>query len=200
MKLSYSILILTYWLLAACAVGQRTVETDKAYTERDRYIFTQEQTLLATYLEMDSVQLKEMLRLALRLDGYDSAVGSYGLNTSNLSMVIDSLQRIDTLLLRSMLLVGLSYYEALYGEKISNDCRCRGIPLYGAVKVVPYNATFKVRITNSKPALKVRKVPMSIYSCGEWYFVEDYEDFTIEYVNSGEDFTISFVSSYPGID
>lgn len=78
------------------------------------------------------------------------------------------------------------------------DCTCKGIPLYGKVKVVEDFADFKVEIVSSFPDLKVKKVSSFPDDCGEWEFVDSFPDFTIQYVESFPDFTIQFVESFPG--
>lgn len=81
---------------------------------------------------------------------------------------------------------------------IEGDCTCKGIPLYGKVKVVENFADFKVKIVSSFPDLKVKTVSSFPDDCGEWQFVESFPDFTIQFVESFPDFTIKFVESFPG--
>ena len=78
-------------------------------------------------------------------------------------------------------------------------CCLKGIPLYGKVKVVQYNATFRVAITQGQGDLNVCEVPYIPKRCGEWQFVDYSEDFSIEYVTGFEDFTIFFTIGTPGL-
>lgn len=82
---------------------------------------------------------------------------------------------------------------------IEGDCTCKGIPLYGRVKVVENFADFKVKIVSSFPDLKVKTVSSFPDDCGEWQFVESFLDFTIQFVESFPDFTIQYVESFPGL-
>lgn len=70
------------------------------------------------------------------------------------------------------------------------DCTLKGKFLGGRVKVVSSGADFKVKLVNSNPDLEVKKVSHDNKRCGEWYFVESFQDFTIQFVDHGEDFTI----------
>lgn len=79
------------------------------------------------------------------------------------------------------------------------DCRLKGIPLHGKVKVVQSFADFKVKVVQSFPDLKVKKVSSFPDNCGEWQFVESFPDFTVQFVESFPDFTIQFVESFPGM-
>ena len=83
-------------------------------------------------------------------------------------------------------------------KSISSDCRCNSVKLYGRVKVVKYNADFKVKIVTHHPDLKVQKVESFPNSCGKWQFVEHAPDFTVQFVDYGADFEIQYVKSFPG--
>lgn len=79
------------------------------------------------------------------------------------------------------------------------DCRCKGIPLHGRVRVVDGNADFTVRVVTSALAdLSVRRVTSYPNECGEWQFVNDFSDFTVRFVDGSADFTIRYVDSYSG--
>lgn len=79
------------------------------------------------------------------------------------------------------------------------DCKCKGIPLYGRVKIVEYNADFNVRVVKNMADLNVKKVKSLPLSCGEWQFIEDgLPDFTIRIVTYPHDFTIRYVDGLPG--
>ena len=81
------------------------------------------------------------------------------------------------------------------------NCKCKGIPLYGRVKVVKYHADFNVRIVERMADLNVRKVKSLPLSCGEWQFIETgHPDFTIRIVDFHPDFTIRFVDYHPGVN
>ncbi len=67
----------------------------------------------------------------------------------------------------------------------------REVPLYGRVRVVDIEETFKVRVVNIGEDLRV-KVKVFPSECGEWKFVDIAEDFSIKFVDIGEDFTIRF--------
>lgn len=84
-------------------------------------------------------------------------------------------------------------------EPVGEDCSCKGIPLYGRVKVVEAFADFKVKIVSSFPDLKVKTVSAFADECGEWQFVESFPDFTVQFVESFPDFTIHFVENFPGL-
>lgn len=81
----------------------------------------------------------------------------------------------------------------------TKPCKLKGINLYGDVKIVTSNATFKVKIVSHRPYLYVRRVSYRPSECGEWRFTTFGEDFTIQFVTFGEDFTINYVNYNPGI-
>lgn len=78
------------------------------------------------------------------------------------------------------------------------DCKCKGFPLHGRVKVVEHNADFDVKVIHVHADLNVKKVRSLPLTCGEWQFVESSPDFTIRFVSSHPDFTIRFVDVFPG--
>ncbi len=79
------------------------------------------------------------------------------------------------------------------------NCTCKGIPLYGKVKVMDNSfADFDVRITNGFPDLDVEVVKAFPNECGKWEFVEAFADFSVRFVEGFEDFTIRFVEGFPG--
>lgn len=83
---------------------------------------------------------------------------------------------------------------------VSDDCRCKEIPLHGKVQVVSSFADFQVEIVGSFEDLRVEKVKAFPDECGQWQFVESFPDFTVEFVESFPDFTIRYVDAFPGID
>jgi hypothetical protein len=104
---------------------------------------------------------------------------------------------------------GLFRYREFYGsydgfnytsrtghyDYITKDCRCNGTRLYGDVQILEAGsgAMFKVRIANPA-ALDVRRINGKPKNCGDWQFVYNWPDFTIEFVDDNEDFTIRFVN------
>jgi len=78
------------------------------------------------------------------------------------------------------------------------DCKCKGIPLHGKVKVVTAFADFQVQKVTAFPDIKVKKVTCFPDHCGEWQFVDAFPDFTIQYVTAFPDFTVQFVDAFPG--
>jgi hypothetical protein len=88
--------------------------------------------------------------------------------------------------------------EATVGDKVV-DCECKGVPLYGKVKIVNSFPDFKVKIVESFPDLKVKLVDSFPDSCGKWKIVDSFPDFTIQFVDSFPDFTIKMVESFPGM-
>ena len=84
------------------------------------------------------------------------------------------------------------------GTRISDDGTCRGIRLWGRVKVVQAFPDLKVQVVGSFPDLRVQMVESFPNSLGKWQFVEYLPDFTIQFVNSFPDLKIQFVNSFPG--
>ena len=81
------------------------------------------------------------------------------------------------------------------------DGTCKGIKLYGRVKVVnDASATFTVRLLDVAD-LDVKIVSSNPRECGEWQFVTNGSyDFTVRFTSRAgyEDFTMRFVNSSPG--
>lgn len=75
---------------------------------------------------------------------------------------------------------------------------CKGIKLYGKVKVVERFADLKVQVVKNFPDLKVKRVKHFANDIGEWQFVSHGEDFTIQYVDKFPDLKIKFVEHFPG--
>jgi ABC-type antimicrobial peptide transport system permease subunit len=87
-------------------------------------------------------------------------------------------------------------------EKITSDGYFKGIKLCGKVRVVDRNPDFRVIVVDSYHDLKVQKVDDYPKFIGQWQFVGDYSDFTIQFFESHDfnyDFKIQFVDSYPGV-
>ncbi|MGC8825226.1 MAG: hypothetical protein ACP5PZ_11660 [Bacteroidales bacterium] len=94
------------------------------------------------------------------------------------------------------LLVSLAFMQ---DKPIDKDCKCKGIPLYGRVRVVNAFADFRVRVVKAFPDLRVKVVDALPQTCGQWQIVEHSPDFTIQFVDIDPDFTIQFVDAFPGI-
>ncbi len=71
--------------------------------------------------------------------------------------------------------------------------------LKGKVRITKAFADYKVKVMPEGGKLRVKKVTRMPELGGEWQFVENGEDFTIEIVSAHEDFTISYVHSFPGV-
>jgi|GEM_PF-1378773 len=221
MKTLYGILILTFWLFAACAISQRPYDPVKDRgTVRDPNRWTPMGTrvewTLAQRLEqlqaLDSAQIHEVLRLGHCYDELSKLRRIFGDDLPKIpyTILIDTLRKTDTLYLVSRLSVGISNYQELYGNTnpanpyeyvsktghytyITKDCKCGSTKLYGDVQVVNSGGWFKVKISN--PAtLDVRRVTGKPSRCGDWRFVHNGADFTIQFVDENEDFTIRFVN------
>jgi hypothetical protein len=102
--------------------------------------------------------------------------------------------------MKIFILTVILFFAASNYTKISDDCKCKGIPLYGRVKVVDYNADFKVQVVKYLPDLKVQKVERLPDKCGKWQFVERHPDFTVQFIDQNHvaDFKIQYVESHPG--
>ena len=80
------------------------------------------------------------------------------------------------------------------------NCSCKGIPLYGRVKIVTEYPDFRIQVTDNYPDIVVQIVDR--YYPGEccmWKIVDDYSDFTVQFVDSYPDFTVSFSDHSHGI-
>jgi len=87
---------------------------------------------------------------------------------------------------------------AFADDKVT-DCKCKGVALYGKVKIVNSFPDFKIKVVDSFPDLRVRFVDSFPDECGKWKIVDSFPDFTIQYVESFPDFTIKIVESFPGM-
>lgn len=81
---------------------------------------------------------------------------------------------------------------------ITSDGYCKGIRLWGKVKVVNNFADLKVKVVQDFADLKVKVVQNFPDSLGKWQFVDYGEDFTVEFVENFPDIKIKFVDSFPG--
>ena len=75
-----------------------------------------------------------------------------------------------------------------FAGAVTKDGYYNGIRLCGKVKVV-----------NSFPDIKVKKVSSFPDKIGEWQFVDSFPDFTIQFVDSFPDIKIQYVNSFPGV-
>jgi hypothetical protein len=81
-----------------------------------------------------------------------------------------------------------------------SDCKCKNVELKGRVKTVTSGADFRIKVVESLPDLRVKKVARSPLECGEWQFVDAGEDFTVQFVETFPDFTIKYVEVLPGMN
>ena len=82
----------------------------------------------------------------------------------------------------------------------SDSCSCKGIPLYGRVKIVTEYPDFRIKVTDDYPDIVVQIVDRySSDNCCMWKIVEDYPDFTVQFVEDYPDFTVAFSDSSHGI-
>lgn len=85
------------------------------------------------------------------------------------------------------------------GGPIADDCTCKGIKLWGQVKIVDQYPDFRVKVVTSHENLTVQVVKSYPDKCGKWQFVDYFEDFKIQLVDFSEDFTIRFDPYFPGL-
>lgn len=95
--------------------------------------------------------------------------------------------------------LGASLILSPASAEVGPDCTLDGILLYGKVQVVEHFADLKVQVVSSFPDLKVSVVDVFADSCGKWWFVDSFPDFTIQYVDSFPDLKIQYVGSFPGL-
>ena len=81
----------------------------------------------------------------------------------------------------------------------AGDCTCKGINLWGKVKVVNSFPDLRVQVVGGIPDLKVKVVGAFPDDCGEWQFVDAFPDFTIQFVEAFPDIKIKYVSAFPGM-
>lgn len=86
-----------------------------------------------------------------------------------------------------------------HAGNVTSACTYNGIPLYGKVRVVDSFEDFRVRVVSTFEDLRVRPVSSFARNCGQWEFVNSFEDFKIKYVDSFEDFSIRFVDTFEGV-
>jgi hypothetical protein len=76
-----------------------------------------------------------------------------------------------------------------------SKCLYKGALLQGRVKVVTYDANYRVQLVSQGADLVIEQVAGKAKSCGQWQFVNQNFDFSIQLVNEAADFTISIVKS-----
>lgn len=72
-----------------------------------------------------------------------------------------------------------------------SKCLYNGKYLVGRVKVVTYNADYRVQLVNRDANLVIYQSGPRSTTCGQWQFVNINHDFSIQLVNDAADFTIS---------
>jgi hypothetical protein len=78
-----------------------------------------------------------------------------------------------------------------------SKCLYNGEYLVGRVKVVTYDADYRVQLVNRAANLIVYQTDSRATICGQWQFVNTNYDFSIQLVNTAADFTIS-IAKKPG--
>lgn len=82
----------------------------------------------------------------------------------------------------------------------SDSCTCKGIPLYGRVKIVTEYPDFRIKVTDNYPDIVVKIVDRDYPGeCCMWEIVENYPDFTVQFVEDYPDFTVAFSNDSYGI-
>ena len=72
-----------------------------------------------------------------------------------------------------------------------SKCLYNGKYLVGRVKVVTYDADYRVQLVNRDANLVIYQSGPKAATCGQWQFVNINHDFSIQLVNDAADFTIS---------
>lgn len=85
------------------------------------------------------------------------------------------------------------------GGPIADDCTCKGVKLFGKVKIVDSFSDFDIQVVDSFEDIRVEIVRSFPDQCGKWQIVESFPDFKVRFVRSFPDFKIKYVSSFPGI-
>ena len=74
------------------------------------------------------------------------------------------------------------------GGKVGPDCRLKGKPLFGKIKIV-----------DAFPDLKVQMVDAFPDKCGKWKMVDAFPDVKIQMVTAFPDLKIKYVTAFPGL-
>ena len=85
----------------------------------------------------------------------------------------------------------------IQSSTITNWTKCiyQGRFMAGRVKVVSYDANYRVQLVNQGANLLVSESPSRPVQCGQWQFVNQNYDFTVQLVNETPDFTITLVKT-----
>lgn len=82
----------------------------------------------------------------------------------------------------------------------ADSCSCKGIPLYGRVKIVTEYPDFRIQVTDNYPDIVVKiSEDYRPTDCCVWKIVDSYPDFTIQFVDDYPDFTVAFSDYSHGI-
>ena len=85
------------------------------------------------------------------------------------------------------------------GGKVGPDCKLKGKPLYGKVKIVEAFPDLKVQVVDAFPDLKVQVVDAFPDKCGKWKMVDAFPDVKIQMVTAFPDLKIKYVNAFPGL-
>jgi hypothetical protein len=85
------------------------------------------------------------------------------------------------------------------GGKVGPDCRLKGKPLFGKIKIVDAFPDLKVQIVDAFPDLKVQMVDAFPDKCGKWKMVDAFPDVKIQMVTAFPDLKIKYVTAFPGL-
>ena len=99
-----------------------------------------------------------------------------------------------------LLIFTLSFGVAFAKNDVTPNCRYKGIPLYGKVRIVKSFGDLKVKYVETFPDLKVQYMTNFPAQCGEWQIVDNFEDFTIEIVEHFADIKVKKVKTFPGLE
>ncbi len=73
-------------------------------------------------------------------------------------------------------------FSSVQDKPVNKLCECKGLKLYGNVKVVTDFPDLKIKIVENFPDLKVQVVENFPDQCGKWKFVTDFPDIKIKFV------------------
>ncbi len=82
---------------------------------------------------------------------------------------------------------------------LTASCTWGGVPLWGKVKRVDFNADVKIKVVRNLADLHVKIVDTMPDRCGRWKWVDVGQDFTVEFVDIFEDLKIKYVDDLPGV-
>lgn len=92
-----------------------------------------------------------------------------------------------------------SHLEKKQSDKVDNDCKFKGMKLYGKIQFVTSFPDIKIQIVDAFPDLKVQIVDSFPDECGKWQIVNSFPDLKVQIVESFPDIKIKFVESFPGV-